>query len=283
MSNLNEGTSDPRSELLAGLALGDLTPEERAELGSVSNAADQKTIGELELTIAALDLAMTKKSQAELPSDLRDRILAQGKHIIASRSSAAREQSAASPSRPHDYRGLDPDSLVPRRSRLSAREILAWCSCAAAILIAIGIWRYNLPVKDSSLTLAQARAKLLSEAIDVIRVAWVDGKTPLPGNVTGDVVWSNQLQSGFMRFSNLPVNDPTKEQYQLWIIDPERDDEPIDGGVFDISASGETIVAIQAKLKVLKPAAFAITIEKPGGVVVSKQERLPLLAEVKSG
>jgi hypothetical protein len=48
-----------------------------------------------------------------------------------------------------------------------------------------------------------------------------------------------------------------------------------------VTSDGETIVPIQAKLKVLKPAAFAITIEKPGGVVVSTQERLPLLAVVK--
>ena len=78
----------------------------------------------------------------------------------------------------------------------------------------------------------------------------------------------------------MPPNDPSQEQYQLWIIDPERDAEPIDGGVFDVASSGEVVVPIQAKLKVLKPAAFAITIEKPGGVVVSTQERLPLLAQV---
>ena len=78
----------------------------------------------------------------------------------------------------------------------------------------------------------------------------------------------------------MPVNDPGVEQYQLWIIDPRRDDEPIDGGVFDISKSGEVIVPINAKLDVISPQAFAVTIEKPGGVVVSTQERLPLLAKV---
>ena len=83
-----------------------------------------------------------------------------------------------------------------------------------------------------------------------------------------------------MRFVGMPVNDATAEQYQLWIIDPDRDEEPIDGGVFDIESSGEVVVPINAKLAVLNPAAFAITIEKPGGVVVSTQERLPLIAPV---
>ncbi|MCG8653063.1 MAG: anti-sigma factor, partial [Pirellulales bacterium] len=74
------------------------------------------------------------------------------------------------------------------------------------------------------------------------------------------------------------VNDASVEQYQLWIIDPQRDDEPIDGGVFDIKQNGEVIVPINAKLTVIEPAAFAVTIEKPGGVVVSTQQRLPLIA-----
>ncbi|MFG0255098.1 MAG: anti-sigma factor domain-containing protein, partial [Rhodopirellula sp. JB053] len=118
-------------------------------------------------------------------------------------------------------------------------------------------------------------------AADQIKIDWAPGTTPFDGAVDGDVVWSTAQQTGYMRFVGMPVNDPTQEQYQLWIIDPARDDEPIDGGVFDIASSGEVIVPIDAKLTVVDPAAFAITIEKPGGVVVSTQERLPLLAPVK--
>lgn len=83
-----------------------------------------------------------------------------------------------------------------------------------------------------------------------------------------------------MSIRGLPINDASKEQYQLWIIDPSRDDKPVDGGVFDITSDGESIVAIQAKLRVDKPTVFAITVEKPGGVVVSDQKRLPLLAKI---
>jgi hypothetical protein len=38
-----------------------------------------------------------------------------------------------------------------------------------------------------------------------------------------------------MSLKNLAVNDPTQNQYQLWIVDPERDELPVDGGVFDIT------------------------------------------------
>ncbi len=68
-----------------------------------------------------------------------------------------------------------------------------------------------------------------------------------------------------MRFVDLPINDPEVEQYQLWIIDPSRDDEPIDGGVFNITSPGESIVAVQAKLPVNRPTAFAVTIENQAG------------------
>ncbi len=125
------------------------------------------------------------------------------------------------------------------------------------------------------------RQSLIASAPDLIQASWTESKTRLPAQVTGDVVWSNSAQRGFMRFVNMPINDPKVEQYQLWIIDPSRDDEPIDGGVFNITSRGESIIPIQAKLTVGQPQAFAITIEKPGGVVVSTQERLPLLAKVE--
>ena len=88
--------------------------------------------------------------------------------------------------------------------------------------------------------------------------------------VTGDVVWSQSQQQGYLRLANMPVNDPARIQYQLWIVDPERDSKhPVDGGVFNVSSTGEVIIPIQAKLRIRSPRAFAITAEQPGGVVVS--------------
>ena len=79
----------------------------------------------------------------------------------------------------------------------------------------------------------------------------------------------------------LPVNDPSRRQYQLWIFDKSRSAEkPVDGGVFDVSSTGELIVPIDAKLAVTEAFLFAITAEKPGGVVVSDREDLLLLAQV---
>ena len=88
----------------------------------------------------------------------------------------------------------------------------------------------------------------------------------------GDVVWSSTKQEGYMRFRGLPVNDKTKETYQLWIFDETRgvysDDIAVDGGVFDIDpAPDATVVPIRAKLPIGRPVLFAVTTEPPGGVV----------------
>ena len=55
-------------------------------------------------------------------------------------------------------------------------------------------------------------------------------------------------------------------------------EHPIDGGVFNITANNQD-VPIDPKILVgNRPVQFAITIEKPGGVVVSERKELPLLA-----
>ena len=84
-----------------------------------------------------------------------------------------------------------------------------------------------------------------------------------------------------MLLTGMPVNDPATSQYQLWVVDPERDGNPVDGGVFDIPPGVSTVVIpIDAKLAVNDPVAFAITREQPGGVVVSKG---PLLVVASAG
>lgn len=150
-------------------------------------------------------------------------------------------------------------------------------------MLAFFAW-YETP-SPTAKTVAEMRNELLTSASDIIRVDWTPTNASAvettPGkSANGDVVWSPTLQKGFMRFRSLAVNDPTKEQYQLWIFDKNQSEAtPIDGGVFDITES-DAVVPIDAKLRVNDAYLFAVTIEKPGGVVVSSRERLPLLATV---
>ena len=125
----------------------------------------------------------------------------------------------------------------------------------------------------------ERRDALVKEAADLRRVAFA-GTGGAYATAGGEVLWSDSRQEGYLVLSNLPANDPTQKQYQLWIVDPARDEFPVDGGVFDIPAGdGPVVVPVDAKLAVKNPAAFVITLEQPGGVVRSKQEVVVAVAK----
>lgn len=187
-------------------------------------------------------------------------------------------------------------TLEPRRPRTESTGNVGWWAAAAAIVLGALGWFQALQVpSDSASTVAttppveealspeRARERLVAQG-DSLSLPWSTTDDPAAGGVTGDVVWDQANQEGYMRFVGLPANDPSVSQYQLWIFDGERDDRyPVDGGVFDVSDSGETVVAIDPRLRIESPALFAITIERPGGVVVSSRERLVVLAQVNPG
>jgi hypothetical protein len=191
---------------------------------------------------------------------------------------------------------------APARSvaRPRGREAIGWIAAAAAAAIAIAGWWPRLrgpaeaPEPDpksiatveiptpKAPTLSEERDALLATAPDAKTIAWQATKDPGAEGASGDVVWSTSAQRGYMRFRGLRRNDPTKIQYQLWIFDKERDDKyPVDGGVFDVDGD-EVVVPITPKIVAKAPTLFAITIEPPGGVVVSKREHIVLTAAAGS-
>jgi anti-sigma-K factor RskA len=129
--------------------------------------------------------------------------------------------------------------------------------------------------------LAAQRQALAAQRF-VLQRNWAPAGDPSGTKVTGDVVWDARTQTGYLRFVGLRRNDPSSEQYQLWIFDGRRDQRyPVDGGVFDAHADGdELIVPIRASLPVGSPLAFAVTVERPGGVVVSDRSRVVVIARV---
>jgi anti-sigma-K factor RskA len=277
-------------ELLAGNVLGDLDEQEEAEIAALLHAPRwSQELHQLELTAAAADLAWGKQLNLQLPESLRHSLQEaaeqyfDGEHGARSFHSTAVENlgTGLAPA----AQGLGTSASPSSKSHTSAshtsashlfgglRERLAWLACAASLALALGLWTGR---SQSTVT---SRDGLLALGENTLQIAWQTVDDTLP-QVEGDVVWNQSRQAGYMRFVGLPVNDPLVEQYQLWIIDDDRETYPVDGGVFDITDSGESIVPITARLTVGRPRAFAVTIERPGGVVVSDQSRLPLLAPV---
>jgi anti-sigma-K factor RskA len=269
--NTRRRTIDPRTEeLLADQAITGLDEQQAQELIDRLQAEATALQDEFMRTAALVQLGMLAQERqplAQMPEQLRNRILA-----------AAPQAAGAAPATP---RSAQPTPLkpAPTPQRTAAFRLQPYTGWAVAALLALAmvVVRLDTGAADPS----SQRASLLRDAADAQLSAWTTPEDPRFSGVSGDVVWSDARQAGFMRLRGMPVNDPARQQYQLWIVDPERATQPVDGGVFDIqSAAGEIVIPIQAKLGVDNPAAFAITLEQPGGVVVSAG---PLLVVASSG
>ena len=129
-------------------------------------------------------------------------------------------------------------------------------------------------------TPAEERAALLARP-DSLKITLGATKDPGAAGMSGDVVWDPVTQQGFLHLVGLRANDPQMHQYQLWIFDGTRDQRyPVDGGVFDVPMDrGEVVVPVRAALPVGSAKAFAITLEKPGGVVVSGRQHVVALGQ----
>jgi anti-sigma-K factor RskA len=163
------------------------------------------------------------------------------------------------------------------------RSTSAGWAAAAALAVAFVIAQRAPDATRSPPVVAveSQRNALLDQATDLVTVPWGPSGEPGYENASGDVVWSNARQEGYLRIRGLPINDRAQAQYQLWIVDASRDVHPVDGGVFDITINGELIIPVRAKLPLNRPGAFAVTLEKPGGVVVSDGPML-LVAAVQT-
>jgi anti-sigma-K factor RskA len=165
---------------------------------------------------------------------------------------------------------------------------LPWLVAAVATVVAVLGWWPRLTEFQAGVAAAggfdqwraeRARARLLATA-GAGHWAW-GGASEM---ASGDVVWDARTQRGFLRLHGFVPNDPERAQYQLWIFDAARDDRyPVDGGVFDVPPGrDELIVPMHPTLAVSRAVAFAITVEQPGGVVVSGREKVVAFAQAGS-
>lgn len=160
------------------------------------------------------------------------------------------------------------------------RRAWGW-QLAAAAALAFGLWNGFRTPPTAVSPPASVLRETVAAAPDGIRAPFVPGLARY-ASLEGDVVWSTAKQDGFLRLRGLPANDPQRSQYQLWIVDPERDAEfPVDGGVFDIPAGAdEAVIRFQPRLPIGRPVAFVITQEIPGGVVKSRNPKPVAIAKL---
>lgn len=272
--------SEDRLEALLVEALDrSLTETERTELERLLERNPDVYAEDFALAAAAVNESFARGGGVELPVSVRDAIVARGEAEVA----RAEKSSKGRPVRLQAIAGGRLEAPEPSRARVG-RPRWSWMMAAAAAALAIAGWwpRFLRETPRPEPSVVEARASLIKDALDLKRLPWAAAGDPLVKNVSGELVWSNDRQSGFMSFAGLPVNDPTRNRYQLWIFDAERDERyPVDGGVFDVrQADAEVVVRIDAKLPVKRPMLFAVTLEGPDGAVVSTREHLLTVAKV---
>jgi hypothetical protein len=281
-SNLDEATVD----LLIKQVTEGLSPEEQRALDVLDSAVASANLREFERAAAAVALAGSAQAEP-LPAALAQRLASQADEHFAAIADAARGETVGGAKVAAVAAASRADATPPRPRAPARSGAYGWLAAAACLVLAVFAWNRPPPppvavvappaavippiVKPvAPMTAAEERAALLAKS-DSLKITLGATKDPAAAGVTGDVVWDPVTQRGFVRFVGLAPNDPAVHQYQLWIFDGGRDQRfPVDGGVFDIPANAtEVVIPIHAALPVLSAKAFAVTVERPGGVVVS--------------
>lgn len=261
--------TEPQEELATLHALGLLEGAERAgfEQEIAGNAELQAYVTSLVEASAALALA---PQQHEPPAALKARILAAA--------------TGAAPSNPAE-------------AKIISFPFTRWLPLAAAAgfaLAAIWLGTKNLTLQQENVSLrteremaqiayesAQTQLKertLVAETLindlgrqlstqqDLTRLkitalAALAGNTP---EARAIAVWDPGLETGLLTVEKLPVIADNQD-YQVWVVDPAYPN-PVDGGVFKPGPDGRAVLTFKGNQPIKTVAAFAISLEKKGGV-----------------
>jgi len=287
---MSEQEREKMLELLSDNAVFGLTETELAELAELEKNfpefSDESSELKQSLEFSAAAIGMLNLDTSEpLPAHLRTKIASDAEKYFASHNT----ETAVSEPKAETEEFQKTFAFEPKKSVWSW---LGWAVAAAACMVlAFNLYTTRIdkgeiakttPTPTATpqikLTATQEREQLLASVKDVVQSNWSDFDPKNPKNVQGDVIWSNSAQKGFVRFRNLPVNDKTKQTYQVWIFDKTQKN-PVSGGTFDVNENGEVIVPIDSALKIQEPTMVGITAEKPGGVMVSDLKEVMAVAK----
>jgi hypothetical protein len=256
-------------DLLVKQVTEGLSPEEQRELDVLDDETASAYGRDLEHAAAAISVAGSGRPEP-MPAALRASVEA---HLHGAMAATAAAPTAGEGGR----EASSTVRAIGTAPRVRSRSTAGWWAAAACLVLAVLGWVRSPLVQEpgAAATPAQQREALLAspgaEQIQLETTA-----EPAAAGAKVDVVWDPRSQRGFARFVGLKPNDPSQHQYQLWIFDGDRDPRyPVDGGVFNVPPNADQVVVpIRAPLEVHAAKAFAVTIEQPGGVVVSGREHV---------
>jgi anti-sigma-K factor RskA len=224
--------SEEQQDQAALYALGLLGADEDAAFESELRANAELRDLVRELREAAGDLALTASSLVPPPS-LKQRIMGE----IA----------------------METKRVVPMPTR--QRAAFGWIpwAIAAGLAVFCGLLAVDRIRLERQLADTRAVDPLMQTTFFTLAPS-----APAPADAKATVAWQPGRQSGVIRISNLPAPQPGKD-YQLWAVDAEHKD-PISAGVVRVDKNGVAQIRFKPVEKAEHVKAFAISLEREGGV-----------------
>ena len=219
--------SEEQQDQAALHVLGLLTAAEAAAFESALSASAELRDFVRELREAAADLALSAPSQAP-PASLKQRIMRES------------------------------EKLAPVTLQRAPFGWVPW-AIAAGLIVFCGVLALDRARLERELTDARAADPLMQTAFFTLAPS-----APAPADAKATVAWEPGRQSGVIRISNLPAPQPGRD-YQLWAVDAAHKD-PISAGVIRVDKNGIAQVRFKPVEKAEHVKAFAISLEREGGV-----------------
>jgi anti-sigma-K factor RskA len=152
---------------------------------------------------------------------------------------------------------LEKQARSPRPTAAAANW-LPW-AIAAALIVFCAILAVDRARLQRQLAAARTTDPL-SHAM-LLTLASPNGEHP---NAKVTVAWQPDRQSGIITIANMPPPGPGRD-YQLWAVEATHKD-PISAGIIHVNPNGVTRIQFKPDQAVAQIKAFAISIEREGGV-----------------
>lgn len=275
-----------QSGIIEAYALGALSDKEAREVEHMATQHPEvkQYIMELQGTLESYATAHSVPPKSEWKDE-----------IIAAALSAGNQNQAAS-----DSVSAHEPTVKPLPMQQEAKRGSSYLAVAAsiALLISLGFnaMQYqSLQNKEKQVNKAQLRVAELESENEVMVANYKSARHSLKvlrneGNATfimkaiegrdptyrADVHWDPRSTIAYLDVKSLP-EAPTGKQYQLWAL---KDGKPLDMGVFDADATEKQLKDMG---KIPGADAFAVTLEKAGGVASPTMEQMYVYGEPVAG
>lgn len=287
--NLMDKDREKLIELLSDQVIFGLDEQESAELERLKQRFPDWENDSFETAATFISLSKISSGDA-LPEHLRKKISLQAENYFSSKDNSQNKKKESevviSGTAPWNYQR---EIIETKPEKSFGWNWLGWAVAAVAIVALVTniYFLQNQPEEElvkvpvPTVTPTPTDNERLNELLASNNAIKARFDAMAFENLKGEVVWSNKEQKGYIRISGLPVNDKSKTTYQFWIFDAVQGEKtPVSGGTFNVEKNGDVIIPVDAEVKVTDPKAFAITVEKFGGVVVSKQEKVAGIAKL---